>query len=38
MLRPKPEPFIVDRPFVFAIRDVQVGATLFMGRVMDPEA
>jgi serpin B len=25
-----------DRPFVFAIRDVETGAVLFMGRVLDP--
>jgi serpin B len=25
-----------DRPFVFAIRDVESGAVLFMGRVLDP--
>ena len=28
----------VDRPFVFAIRDVQTGAVLFLGQVTDPSA
>jgi len=26
----------VDRPFIFFIRDVETGATLFVGRVVDP--
>lgn len=31
-----PIPFIVDRPFFFAIRDNQTKTVLFMGIVMDP--
>jgi serpin B len=27
---------IVDRPFIFAIRDIETGAVLFLGRVSDP--
>jgi serine protease inhibitor len=26
----------VDRPFVFAIHDLETGAILFLGRVMNP--
>jgi serpin B len=29
---------IVDRPFLFALRDVETGAVLFLGRVADPSA
>ena len=34
------EPVVVsvDRPFIFFIRDLQTGAVLFVGRVMDPTA
>lgn len=34
--RPPPEPFIVDRPFLFFIVDQQTGAVLFQGRIADP--
>jgi serpin B len=33
---PVPEPFIVDRPFLFFIVDRQTGAVLFQGRISDP--
>jgi serpin B len=35
---PPPIPVNVDRPFVFLIRDIQTGAVLFVGRVLDPTA
>jgi serpin B len=30
------KPFVVDRPFLFLLRDVQSGAVLFLGEVLDP--
>jgi serine protease inhibitor len=33
-----PPTLIVDRPFVFVIRERLSGAILFMGRVLDPTA
>ena len=33
---PPPTPFVVDRPFFFAIRDSQTKTVLFMGSVVDP--
>ena len=31
-----PVPFVVDRPFLFAIHEVETGTPLFVGRVLDP--
>jgi serpin B len=28
----------VDRPFLFALRDIPTGAIVFLGRVTDPSA
>lgn len=35
---PRIEELVVDRPFYFVIRDLPTGATLFVGRVVDPSA
>lgn len=35
-VRPPPIPFIVDRPFFFAIRDNETETVLFMGVLMEP--
>jgi serpin B len=34
----EPLPFVVDRPFIFCIRDLETQAILFLGRVTDPSA
>ena len=33
-----PPQVVIDRPFIFIIRDVETGAILFVGRVVDPRA
>ena len=34
----EPVEVTIDRPFIFAIRDIETGALLFVGRVVDPSA
>jgi serpin B len=36
--QPVPPPFVVDRPFLFVIHDVDTATPLFIGRVSDPTA
>ena len=31
-----PEEVVIDRPFIFVIRDIGTGTILFVGRVLDP--
>ena len=33
-----PVPVTIDRPFIFLIRDIETGAVLFVGRVLNPAA
>jgi serpin B len=34
----EPVEVTIDRPFIFLIRDIETGAVLFVGRVLNPEA
>ena len=37
-MQPQPVQVALDRPFIFLIRDIETGAVLFVGRVLDPIA
>ena len=34
--RPRVTQFIVDRPFLFFLRDLETGMLLFQGKIVDP--
>lgn len=38
MAPPQQVTLTIDRPFLFALRDLQTGAVLFLGRIVDPTA
>jgi serpin B len=35
---PQPKELTIDRPFIFLIRDIPTGSTIFIGRVLNPTA
>ena len=35
---PEPQTVVIDRPFIFLIQDMETGAILFIGRVVDPRS
>jgi serpin B len=36
--QPQPKEVTIDRPFIFLIRDIPTGSTIFIGRVLNPVA
>ncbi|HZM26057.1 MAG TPA: serpin family protein, partial [Gemmatimonadales bacterium] len=38
LVRRPPIPFVVNRPFIYALRDTKTGLVLFLGLVRDPSA